>query len=311
MCIYVTNKYRFLYYNSSMNRININKHKTQEILELMGTLRLKEICEFELELNKNLFNKYGIKSFVDLAQIYFLKLIDISYESDNVVIVFTKLNEEKSFHKELDSNEKYGTKSEFFTINKINEFSFLYYYQEALKFIGIDSKTNILNIGVNKGDEFSVIKELLEEEKFRKKTFCGIDYSSSAIEFSKTQFSKYDNVDFICADINKLDSIGLGRFDLVISIGTLQSSNINFNSKFMEIYQNHLTKGGAIILGFPNCRWIDSEMVYGAKAPNYSFNEMSLVLKDIHFCKKYLQQKGYRVIVTGKDYLFLSARKII
>jgi hypothetical protein len=51
-------------------------------------------------------------------------------------------------------------------------------------------------------------------------------------------------------------------------------------------------------------------MIYGTKAPNYSFSELSLVLKDIHFCKKYLQQKKYRAVVTGKDYLFLSARKI-
>jgi hypothetical protein len=79
----------------------------------------------------------------------------------------------------------------------------------------------------------------------------------------------------------------------------------------MNIYQNYLLKGGAMILGFPNCRWIDGEMIYGAKAPNYKFNEMGLVLKDIYFCKKYLQQKGYRVVITGKDYLFLSARKII
>jgi hypothetical protein len=78
----------------------------------------------------------------------------------------------------------------------------------------------------------------------------------------------------------------------------------------MNIYQNHLEKGGAIILGFPNCRWIDGEMVYGAKVPNYSFSELGMVIKDIHFCKKYLQQKGYRVVITGKDYLFLSARKI-
>jgi hypothetical protein len=51
-------------------------------------------------------------------------------------------------------------------------------------------------------------------------------------------------------------------------------------------------------------------MVYGAKAPNYPFSELSLVLKDIHFTKKYLQQKKYRVIITGKDYLFLTARKL-
>jgi cyclopropane fatty-acyl-phospholipid synthase-like methyltransferase len=119
-----------------------------------------------------------------------------------------------------------------------------------------------------------------------------------------------ENIEFLCADINDLESISLPRFDLLISIGTLQSSNINFNERFMYIFQNHLEKNGSIVLGFPNCRWIDGEMIYGAKAPNYSFNEMSLVLKDIHFCKKYLQQKKYRVVITGKDYLFLSARKI-
>jgi hypothetical protein len=66
-----------------------------------------------------------------------------------------------------------------------------------------------------------------------------------------------------------------------------------------------------MFLGFPNCRWIDSKIVYGVKAPSHSFSKLSLVLKDIHFTKKYLQQKKYRVIITGKDYLFLTARKIL
>ncbi|MCW8954048.1 MAG: class I SAM-dependent methyltransferase, partial [Sulfurimonas sp.] len=160
-----------------------------------------------------------------------------------------------------------------------------------------------------KGDEFKVIKNMLTCKEFETKEFVGIDYSQTAIDYARDDFA-FDNVEFTCHDINRLEELDLGRFDLIVSIGTLQSSNINFNETFMKIYQNHLEKGGAIILGFPNCRWADSEMVYGAKAPNYSFNEMSLVLKDIHFCKKYLQQKKYRVTVTGKDYLFLTARKI-
>ncbi|MEA2091719.1 MAG: class I SAM-dependent methyltransferase, partial [Campylobacterota bacterium] len=178
-----------------------------------------------------------------------------------------------------------------------------------LKFINIESKNRVLNLGVNRGDEFRVIKDMLSVEEFSAKEFVGIDYSASAIEFAKKDFPE-NNVDFICHDINSLEELNLGVFDLIISIGTLQSTNINFNTTFMSLYQNHLEKGGAIILGFPNCRWIDGEMIYGAKAPNYAFSEMSLVLKDIHFCKKYLQQKKYRVVVTGKDYLFLTARKI-
>lgn len=236
-------------------------------------------------------------------------LTPVQTDKETVLLRFYKLNLESSFHKSEKSSEKYGTQSEFFNIDKTSQFSFLYHYQKALKFIDIDSKNRILNLGINKADEFKVIKELISEDDFKAKEFVGIDYSESAIEYAKKDFPAA-NVDFICHDINRLDELSLGRFDLIISIGTLQSSNINFNEMFMSLYQNYLEKGGAIILGFPNCRWIDGEMIYGAKAPNYPFSELSLVLKDIHFCKKYLQQKKYRVTITGKDYLFLTARKI-
>jgi hypothetical protein len=112
------------------------------------------------------------------------------------------------------------------------------------------------------------------------------------------------------ADINELESLYIGKFDLIITIGTLQSSNINFKERFMYIVQNHLNKDGAMILGFPNCRWIDGTIVYGAMAKNYPFSEMSLLIKDIHFCKKYLQQKKFRVMVMGREYIFLVARSI-
>lgn len=232
-------------------------------------------------------------------------LTPVQTDKETVLLRFYKLNLESSFHKSEKSSEKYGTQSEFFNIDKTSEFSFLYHYQKALKFVDIDSKNRILNLGINKADEFKVIKELISEDDFKAKEFVGIDYSESAIEYAKKDFPAA-NVDFICHDINRLDELSLGRFDLIISIGTLQSSNINFNEMFMSLYQNYLEKGGAIILGFPNCRWIDGEMIYGAKAPNYPFSELSLVLKDIHFCKKYLQQKKYRVTITGKDYLFLT-----
>ena len=292
-----------------MIRKKLNRCTNYEILDLFQGKELANTTEFELEFNKDIFNTLGIKTLLDLAQIFFLKIENIYNENESVIIYMRRLDAKNSFHNQQDSSEKYGVKSEFFNIDKTKEFSFLYYYLEALKFVDIYNKQNILNIGVNKGDEFSAIRELLSKDDFCKKNFLGIDYSKSAIGYAKKHFSD-DNVEFICADINKLDNIKLSRYDLLISIGTLQSSNINFNAKFMELYQNHLQNDGAVVLGFPNCRWIDGEMVYGAKAPNYSFNEMSLVLKDIHFCKKYLQQKGYRVVITGKDYLFLSARKI-
>lgn len=295
-----------------MIRKTISNLTIHELLELFRKVDNEVSNELELLCSQDSFSKFSIKSFVELGQIFFYKVDTIAYiESEKEYLIkLSRLNSHKSFHKQNSDTEKYGVGSEFFNINKIDEISFLYYYQEALKFIDVESRSNILNIGVNKADEFSVLKDMLTNDNFRSKNFLGIDYSSSAIEYANKQFVDYKNVEFLCADVNKLEEYDIARYDLIISIGTLQSSNINFNAKFMELYQNHLQKNGAIILGFPNCRWIDSEMIYGAKAPNYSFNEMGLVLKDIHFCKKYLQQKGYRVVITGKDYLFLSARPI-
>ncbi|MEA1892411.1 MAG: methyltransferase domain-containing protein [Campylobacterota bacterium] len=292
-------------------RAKLQNRTSKEILEWFKSSTCKEGDTFELEFSRSDIQRIGYKAFVDLAQLFYMKMLTPLTDTDMVILRFIKLRESISFHKADDNgSEKYGVQSEFFCIDKTLQFSFLYHYEHALEFINIKDKKRVLNLGINRGDEFRVIKELVGDEDFKQIKLLGIDYSNSVIEFAKQDF-KEDNVEFTCKDINKLQELSLGRFDLIISIGTLQSSNINFNATLMSLYQNYLQKGGSIILGFPNCRWIDSEMIYGASAPNYNFSEMSLVLKDIHFCKKYLQQKGYRVIVTGKDYLFLTARKIL
>ncbi len=292
--------------------LNLRGKTSNEILCIFEALHPEGGEIVEAEVLEADIATIGYKAFADLAQLYFMKLLTpIKKDETTTILRFQKLYLESSFHKDDDkSSEKYGEGSDFFAIDKTAQFSFLYHYKRALEFVNIKSKKRVLNLGVNRGDEFDVIKNMLTREEFCTTKFVGIDYSASAIEYAKKEFSQYENVEFFCHDINSLEELELGRFDLIISIGTLQSSNIDFNAAFMSIYQNYLASGGAMILGFPNCRWIDGEMIYGAKAPNYSFSELSLVLKDIHFCKKYLQQKKYRAIVTGKDYLFLSARKI-
>lgn len=290
--------------------VDFRAKKPSDILEYFSTHVFEADAIVELELLTSDIDTIGYKAFVDLAQLFYMKMLSpISTCQNEITLRFKKLNQASSFHKAEKNSETYGVGSEFFSIDKTAEFSFLYHYQKALEFINIHTHKRVLDLGINKGDEFKVIEEMLSDEEFASKEFVGVDYSQSAIEYAKKEFP-HANTAFVCGDINHLEELELGRFDLLISIGTLQSSNMNFNQTFMSLYQEHLEKGGAIILGFPNCRWIDGEMIYGAKAPNYAFSEMSLVLKDIHFCKKYLQQKKYRVVITGKDYLFLSAKKI-
>lgn len=249
-------------------------------------------------------------SYMDLSNILFCKFLTPKYETENIVVLtFKKLNQNNSFHKDSDDTEKYGEDSQFSLINKNEEASFLHYYSQALKNCKIETRDKILNLGINRADEFDVIEKLLTKEEVLSKKFVGVDYSASAISQAKKKFP-FPNFDFYCHDINSLDSLNLEKSDLIISIGTLQSSNLNFKELFMNIVQNYLEKDGSLIFAFPNSRWIGGELIYGAKAPNYSFSEQSILYKDVYFCKKYLQQKKFRVTITGKDYIFITATSI-
>ena len=220
---------------------------------------------------------------------------------------FQKL-ETDSFHQDNpdDKSEKYGIDSSFSAINKNEEPAFLSAYTQALDVTKVATKKRVLNLGVNRGDEFVLIQELLDQETFEKIEFVGIDHSASAIEEAQNRFTT-PNMQFYSHDINALDELNLGKFDLIISIGTLQSPGINYKPFLMELVKNYLSDDGAIILGFPNSRWIDGEMVYGAKMRNYRESDLSLLLSDIDYAKRYLQQKKFTVRISGKEYIFLTA----
>jgi SAM-dependent methyltransferase len=253
----------------------------------------------------------GYKAWTDLAELLFCRMLTPEKaEGGRVRLRFMKLDSAASFHAAGagDRTEKYGTASAFARLRKDEEPAFLSAHRHALERVGIKTRKRILNLGINRGDEFETIRTIADDA-FDGMELVGIDHSASALAFAASRFPA-SNVTFHVHDINALAELNLGRFDLIVSIGTLQSPGIDFKPLFMSLVQNFLTPGGAVILGFPNCRWIDGEMLYGAQAPNYAFSEQSLLYKDVYFCKKYLQQKKYRVTLHGKHYLFLSATPI-
>ena len=291
----------------------------------LDSLSAKDIVEFEV-LNPDLYSSTysgnivllndkeylyrGYKAWIDLAQTLHCRMLTPIIKPQNRVLIrYEKLNTDDSFHKSIEDKEKkYGTESIFSQIHKNEEPAFIAHYLKALQNVNINKRIRVLNLGVNSGDEFEVIQKYATN--FENLKLIGIDYCSSAINAAKEKFKEFENISFYTHDINDLKSLELGKFDLIISIGTLQSSNLEFNSLFMSIVQNQLKRSGAMILGFPNCRWVDGEMIYGARVKNYPFSEMGLLYKDVIFCKKYLQQKKFRVTVTGKDYIFITATSI-
>ena len=254
----------------------------------------------------------GYKAWMDLAELLMCKMLTPKENTHPLVtITYKKIEIKKSFHlnRDVKKEEKYGVNSHFAQIHKMEEPAFLYYYRQALHNVSLEKKKRVLNLGMNRGDEFEVIKNSLDTKTYTSMKLVGIDHSKSAIDYAKSIFPE-KNVGFYVEDINALDSLELGYFDLLISIGTLQSPSINFKPFFMSLVQNYLEKDAAIILVFPNSRWVGGEMIYGAKAPNYAMSEQSLLYNDVIFCKKYLQQKKFRVTITGKQYVFLTATKI-
>lgn len=308
------------------------KFTNHSLLEITNTLEnhlknshTNEIIEFEvlnpdyvdstysgnevaIDTLPHIYRNY--KSWTDLANILKCKMLTPLIIKESIVrIRYKKLNPDVSFHKSTDSVEfKYGKDSIFSKIHKMEEPAFLHYYKQALTNVQIQKRLRILNLGVNSGDEFELIQKFTSN--FDDLELVGIDYCDSAIATAKEKFKDLQNISFYSHDINNLESLDLGKFDLIISIGTLQSSNLDFNPLFMSLIQNQLKKNGAVILGFPNCRWLDGEMIYGARAKHYPFPEMSNVYKDAIFCKKYLQQKKFRVTITGREYIFLTATSI-
>lgn len=291
------------------NELQKNENKIIEFEVLNPDIKESIYAGTIIELNSENYIYRGYKTWIDLAQKLKCKMLTPLLTDENIVkIRFQKLQENKNFHKDSEDDEKYGSDSTFSLINKLEESEFLITYLDALKNVKINEKKRVLNLGINRADEFEIIKQI--SQNFQNIEFVGIDFCSSAIKEANEKFKNDDNVKFYQYDITKLDELDLGEFDLIISIGTLQSSNLEFNKTFMHIVQNYLKKDGSMILGFPNCRWLDGEIIYGAKIKNYSYSEMSNLFKDAVFCKKYLQQKKFRVTLTGKYYIFLTATSI-
>ena len=212
---------------------------------------------------------------------------------------FSKLAEEHSFHAD-DSNKKYSADSTFARINKLEDPSFLRAYLESLERVDVSRGKRILSLGVNRGDELLPLERLNTDAHI-----VGIDINESALQIAKRRFGK--RYSFITMDVNDLGGLGLEPFDLILSFSTLQSPSVDDRKLLRLLVQRFLTPQGSLILGLPNSRYVDGELLYGARLKNYARPDLSLLVRDAAYYRKYLQQHGFKVFVTGKYELLVTA----
>jgi 2-polyprenyl-3-methyl-5-hydroxy-6-metoxy-1,4-benzoquinol methylase len=220
-----------------------------------------------------------------------------------VALRFERLDPQQRLHTTGDDDtERYGAASPFARISKHEDPGFVLDLADALHRARLPAGARVLDLGVNTGDELALMMDLLPG--LRGARFVGVDHSASAIAVARERLG--DHAELHVADLNCLDALHLGRFDLVLSIGTLQSTGIDGREVVRRIVQHHLTPTGAVILGLPNCRYLDGEIEHGARMKNFRQPELGLLVKDVAFYRKYLQQHHRQVFVTGKHYVLVT-----
>ncbi|MFT3699268.1 MAG: class I SAM-dependent methyltransferase [Kofleriaceae bacterium] len=208
----------------------------------------------------------------------------------NTTLVFTPLDRTRVIRSD------YGAESEFARVHKLEDPSFVIDFQDALDRAQLPANATVLAAGCNRADELALVYRAMPDARV-----TGIDLDATALAIATTNWPR---ATFVAADLaTPLDQ---GRFDLVIAIGLLQSGALDDRDLLRRLVQDHLEPNGAIILGIPNSRHIDGEVSYGARMRNFRQPELGLVVKDIAFYRKYLQQHHRTVYVTGRNTLFVT-----
>lgn len=207
-----------------------------------------------------------------------------------------------------DPREKYGADSSFARISKLEDPDFVLDLADAIERVGLGPAARVLELGVNRGDALALLGQLVPDLATRGE-LVGLDHSRSALALARARFPAA-NARFITADLADLDALtalDLGRFDLVLAIDTLQSSGLDDRALLRHVVQRWLGPRGAVILGVANCRYLDGEVVHGARMKNFRQPELGMVIKDLAFYRKYLQQHARKVHITGRHELLVTA----
>ena len=240
-----------------------------------------------------------LRVWTDLADRLELRLHTPMPLGDMIELAFTPLDTSAELlDRKVRGPGKYGPNSGFHRASKLEDPDFLIDFDEALARCQLPDTPRVLSLGVNTGDE---LVPLLEHRPGALVT--GIDHDASALELARSRFPPPHR--FECADLGTLPE--LPRFDLLLCIDTLQSPGVDDRELLRHATQSLLAPEASVILGVPNCRYVDGELLHGARMVNFRQPELSLLLKGVAFYKKYLQQHRKRVFVTGKHELLITA----
>jgi SAM-dependent methyltransferase len=200
-----------------------------------------------------------------------------------------------------DATERYGAAAPFARISRAEDPGVLVDLDDALDRIPLPAAPRILDLGCNTGELLALLVAL--RPALAAAELVGVDHSASALAAAAERLPRGR---WLQADLAAALPRELGRFDLVVAWATLQSGALDDRALLRAVVQDHLAPDGSVLLGVPNCRYLDGETLHGARMKNFRQPELGLLFKDVAFYRKYLQQHRRRVFVTGRDYILVT-----
>ncbi|WP_349774810.1 class I SAM-dependent methyltransferase [Deinococcus taeanensis] len=153
---------------------------------------------------------------------------------------------------------------------------------------------------MNAGHELDALTLAFPDRSF---AVTGVDLDEAALRAART---RHPQASFEAHDVNTLPA-ALGHFDLILALSLLQSPGVTQDVLLATLRRQHLTSTGGLILGYPNARYRDGSLSYGARMRNYARPDLSLLAADVTNARRGLQKHGFKIFVTGKYEVLLTA----
>ncbi|WP_104991861.1 class I SAM-dependent methyltransferase [Deinococcus sp. NW-56] len=195
----------------------------------------------------------------------------------------------------------YGEGGDWARVDKLEDPVFLFTLVEALRRVSPPAGGRVLALGVNRGRELDALKLAFPGRRLEA---VGVDVDASALTAAR---GRHPGGTFLELDVTTLPRPELGRFDLVLALSLLQSPGIRQDALLAALRRHHLTPAGGLVLGYPNARYRDGLLSYGARLRNFARPDLSLLAADVTEARRGLQKAGFKVFVTGKYEVLVTA----
>ncbi len=249
-------------------------------------------------------NRYRpLRQYLELLRLFpcfhpFLKTVG-STGGDSFLLFSTRKMKETSLEKntpDLTLDEKYGASSTYRRFQRLEEPEILDDLLHAYSRLRPQAGDKILSLGVNDGSELALFHEITSADL----VFHGIDGSASAIKLARRRFPENAST-FRVADLNRIDTLDLPDFQIVLLLNTLQCRTIDREALLSQM-KPLLAPDARILISLPNCHFSPGDILRRPIDRKDPANDRSPTQKTLRYLARHFYRLGFTKIEAFGTY---------